>query len=87
MKILNLLKGKETKELATSLPVYRVSWRKIADTYGYTSFSTKDAVRFFTSEDEANEFAQQLRQAHKLLESYECEETEIIVTKDKEGGL
>lgn len=86
MKVFNLFKGNKTKELTTALPVYKVSWTKFYSPLE-TFVKMKEAVRFFTNEEEANEFAEQLRQSYKLLEVAKGTLTKVTVTKEKEGGL
>lgn len=87
MKIFNLLKGNETKNIDSSLPVYRVEWKRITGEYlTGTSFNCELATRFFTNKEEAEEFAYQLNQAHKLLET-KCFTNLVKIKKEKDGGL
>lgn len=87
MKIFNLLKGNETKNIGSSLPVYRVEWKRITEEYlTGNAFECELATRFFTNKEEAEEFAYQLNQAHKLLETKGYENF-IKIKKEKDGGL
>lgn len=87
MKIFNLLKNKETKILNSSLDVYRVNWKRIDGSYMPKYPDIGDATRFFTSETEANEFANQLKMSYELLEYPKSDLTKVTVLKEKEGGL
>lgn len=89
MKIFNLLKGDETKNINSSLPVYRVEWKRIIGEYRFISsddFKAEKTVRFFTDKEEAYEFYNQLKQAFKLLETENCDNL-VLIKKEKDGGL
>lgn len=87
MKLFNLLKGNETKNIDSSLPVYRVEWKRITEEYlTGTAFKCELATRFFTNKEEAEEFAYQLEQSHKLLET-KCSANLVKIKKEKDGGL
>lgn len=83
IKIWNVLKGNETKELKSAMDGYKVSWTRVEGEFSSDKHRT---VRFFINKEEANEFANQLRSAHKMLGNSGYL-TDVEVEKEAFGGL
>lgn len=63
MSIINIFK-KETKQLTSGVDTWIVKWTR---RYGQYSSDTEQCYQAFTNEKEAEEFADSIRRAHKLI--------------------
>lgn len=79
MGIINIFK-KETKQLNSGVDTWVVEWTR---RYGKFSDDTEQCFQAFTDEDEAKEFADSLRRAHKLIGN--TSGTTVTVKKQTSG--
>lgn len=79
MSIINIFK-KGTKELASGVDTWIVKWTR---RYGEFSNQTEQCYQAFTSKDEAEDFADSIRRAHRLIGN--TSGTYVSVTKQKSG--
>ena len=79
MSIINIFK-KGTKELTSSVDTWIVEWTR---RYGQFSNQTEQCYQAFTSKDEAEDFADSIRRAHRLIGN--TSGTYVSVTKQKSG--
>lgn len=63
MSIINIFK-KGTKQLTSSVDTWIVEWTR---RYGQFSTDTEKCYQAFTNKEEAEEFADSIRRAHKLI--------------------
>lgn len=79
MSIINIFK-KGTKELTSGVDTWIVEWTR---RYGEFSNQTEQRYQAFTSKDEAEDFADSIRRAHRLIGN--TSGTYVSVTKQKSG--
>ena len=79
MGIINIFK-KGTQELKSGVDTWIVEWTR---RYGKFSDDTEQCFQAFTDKDEADEFADSIRRAHKLIGN--TSGTSVTVTKQKSG--
>lgn len=79
MGIINIFK-KGTKELHSGVDTWVVEWTR---RYGKYSDDTEQCFQAFTDENEANEFADSLRRAHRLIGN--TSGTTVTVKKQNSG--
>lgn len=79
MSIINIFK-KGTKELTSGVDTWIVEWTR---RYGAFSNQTEQCYQAFTSKDEAEDFADSIRRAHRLIGN--TSGTHVSVTKQKSG--
>ena len=79
MSIINIFK-KGTKELTSGVDTWIVEWTR---RYGVFSNQTEQCYQAFTSKDEAEDFADSIRRAHRLIGN--TSGTHVSVTKQKSG--
>ena len=78
--------GDEEKELTTGVETWVVKWYRIELAYrSMDGAYIEPSYQAFTSKTEADEFADALRKAHKLLGNKDC--TKIYVDKQEKVGL
>lgn len=81
MGIINIFK-KGTRELNSGVDTWIVEWTR---RYGKWSDSTEKCFQAFTNKDEAEEFAKDIRRAHKLIGNTCYSETKVTVRHQKSG--
>lgn len=81
MSIINIFK-KGTKQLTSGLDTWVVEW---TCRYGQFCGDTKQCLQAFTNKDEAEDFADSIRRAHKLIGNSCCRETKVTVNHQKHG--
>lgn len=79
MKIINIFK-KGVKQLTSGVDTWIVEWTR---RYGQYSGDTEQCYQAFTNKEEAEEFADSIRRAHKLIGN--TSETYVSVKKQKSG--
>ena len=79
MGIINIFKS-GTKQLTSGTDTWVVEWTR---RYGSFHGDTKQCYQAFTNEDEANEFADSIRRAHKLIGN--TSGTYVSVKKQQSG--
>ena len=79
MGIINIFK-KGTRDLNSGVDTWVVEWTR---RYGKYSDDTEQCYQVFTNEYEANEFANSIRRAHKLIGN--TSGTYVSVKKQKSG--
>lgn len=79
MKIINIFKT-GTKQLTSGVDTWIVEWTR---RYGPCSTDTQQRYQAFTNKEEAEEFANSIRRAHKLIGN--TSGTYVSVTKQKSG--
>jgi hypothetical protein len=79
MSIINIFK-KGTKELTSGVDTWIVEWTR---RYGQFSDQTEQCYQAFTNKDEAEDFADSIRRAHRLIGN--TSGTYVSVTKQKSG--
>ena len=79
MKIINIFK-KGVKQLTSGVDTWIVEWTR---RYGKYSGDTEQCYQAFTNKEEAEEFADSIRRAHKLIGN--TSETYVSVKKQKSG--
>lgn len=79
MGIINIFK-KGTQQLNSGLDTWVVEWTR---RYGHYYGDTEQCFQGFTNEEEANEFADSIRRAHKLIGN--TSENYVSVKKQKSG--
>ena len=79
MSIINIFK-KGTKELTSGVDTWIVEQTR---RYGEYSHQTEQCYQAFTSKDEAEDFADSIRRAHRLIGN--TSGTYVSVTKQKSG--
>lgn len=81
MGIINIFK-KGTRELNSGVDTWVVEWTR---RYGEYSHSTEKCFQAFTNKDEAEDFADSIRKAHKLIGNSCWSETKVTVKQQKSG--
>ena len=81
MNIINIFK-KGTRQLTSGVDTWVVEWTR---RYGSYSSDTEQCFQAFTNKDEAEEFAKDLRRAHKLIGNTCWSETQVTVKHQKSG--
>ncbi len=79
MKIINIFK-KGTKQLTSGVDTWIVEWTR---RYGSFHGDTEQCFQAFISKEEAEEFADSIRRAHKLIGN--TSGTRVSVTKQTHG--
>ena len=79
--IINIFK-RGTKQLNSGVNTWIVEWTR---RYGSFSGDTEQCYQAFTDENEANEFADSIRRAHKLIGN--TSGTHVSVRKQSDVGL
>jgi hypothetical protein len=79
MSIINIFK-KGTRELTSGVDTWIVEWTR---RYGEYSHQTEQCYQAFTNKDEAEDFADSIRRAHRLIGN--TSGTYVSVTKQKSG--
>ena len=79
MKIINIFK-KGVKQLTSGMDTWIVEWTR---RYGQYSGDTEQCFQAFTSKEEAEEFADSIRRAHKLIGN--TSGNRVYVTKQTHG--
>lgn len=79
--IINIFK-RGTKQLNSGVDTWVVEWTR---RYGIFSGDTEQCYQAFTDENEANEFADSIRRAHKLIGN--TSGTQVSVRKQSGVGL
>ena len=79
MNIINIFK-KGTKQLTSGIDTWVVEWTR---RYGRFSGDTEQCYQVFTNKEEAKEFANSIRRAHKLIGN--TSGTHVSVKKQKSG--
>lgn len=79
--IINIFK-KGYKQLSSGIDTWTVEWTR---RYGEYSGDTEQCYQAFTNEEEANEFADSIRRAHKLIGN--TSGTNVYVHKQSGVGL
>ena len=79
MGIINIFK-KGVKQLHSGVDTWVVEWTR---RYGQYSSDTEQCYQAFTNKDEAEEFADSIRRAHKLIGN--TSGTSVYVTKQNSG--
>lgn len=79
MSIINIFK-KETQPLTSGVDTWVVEWTKRVGAY---SGDAKQCFQGFTNEQDAYDFADSIKKAHKLIGN--THGTEVSVTKQKHG--
>lgn len=82
MNIINIFK-KGTQQLTSGVDTWTVEW---TSRYGKFSDSTTKRYQAFTNKDEAEDFADSIRRAHKLIGNSCSSETQVTV-KHQNSGL
>ena len=80
MNIINIFKS-GTKELASGVDTWVVEW---TSRYGRYYADTQKRYQVFTNKEEADEFADSIKRAHKLIGNVGME-THVYVKKQKSG--
>lgn len=80
MNIINIFKN-GTKELTSGVDTWVVKW---TSRHGRYSSDTRKCYQAFTNKEEADEFADSIRRAHKLIGNTGIE-TDVSVRKQKNG--
>ena len=81
MSMINIFK-KGTKQLTSGVDTWIVEWTR---RHGQYAGDTKQCYQAFTDKEEAEEFADSIRRAHKLIGN--TSGTYVSVTKNKNSGL
>ena len=81
MGIINIFK-KGTRELHTSVDTWIVEWTSRSGSY---SSDTHKSFQAFTDKQEAEDFAEEIRRAHKLIGNTCYSETRVTVRKQESG--
>lgn len=81
MNIINIFK-KGTQQLNSGIDTWVVEWTR---RYGQYHTDTEQCYQAFTDEDEAEDFADSIRRAHKLIGNTCWSETSVTVKKQKSG--
>ena len=79
MNIINIFK-KGTRQLTSGVDTWVVEWTR---RYGQFSSDTEQCYQVFTNKDEAEDFADSIRRAHKLIGN--TSGTYVSVNKQKSG--
>ncbi len=79
MNIINIFK-KGTRQLTSGVDTWVVEWTR---RYGRFSGDTERCYQAFTNKEEAEDFADSIRRAHKLIGN--TSETYVSVSKQKSG--
>lgn len=81
MGIINIFKN-GTRQLNSGVDTWVVEWTR---RYGKYNGDTEQCFQAFTNKDEAEDFANSIRRAHKLIGNTCWSETEVIVKHQKSG--
>ena len=81
MSIINIFK-KETKQLTSGVDTWVVRWTK---RYGEYSSCIEKCCQAFTNKNEAEDFADSIRRAHKLIGNTCYSETKVTVELQESG--
>jgi hypothetical protein len=81
MGIINIFK-RGTEQLTSGVDTWVVEWTR---RYGVYSNDTEKCFQAFTNKDEAEDFADSIRKAHKLIGNSCWSETQVTVKQQKSG--
>ena len=81
MNIINIFK-KGTRQLNSGIDTWVVGWTR---RYGQYSGDTEKCFQAFTDKDEAEDFADSIRRAHKLIRNSCWSEIQVDVKHQKSG--
>ena len=79
--LINIFK-KGTQTLYSGIDTWVVEW---TSRHGSYSGDTRQRFQAFTSKDEADKFAEEIRRAHKLIGNTCTNETYVVVRKQQSG--